>query len=56
MNDETIFQTEHLNNEILTHYFKQHFVTFSYERLELNDYKEIQGKLEQLIREKTNGK
>ena len=49
-------QIEILDRENLLHYFEQTFVTYSNLRLELNDYKEIQLKLEELIREKTNGK
>ena len=49
-------QIEILDRENLLHYFEQTFITYSNKRLELNDYREIQEKLEQLIRDKTNGK
>ena len=41
-------QIEILDRENLLHYFEQTFVTYSNLRLELNDYKEIQLKLEEL--------
>ena len=49
-------QVEILDRENLLHYFEQTFITYSNIKLELNDYREIQEKLEQLVKEKTYGK
>jgi hypothetical protein len=49
-------QIEILDRENLLHYFEQTFVTYSNLKLDVKDYQEIQEKLEQLVKEKTNGK